>query len=540
MSKTATQSHGLQDAHRRFRRYASIVMWMLRDGLLRFRRRVILILSANLAGMGLQLSAFGLIFATARALERGATLTFMGLTFTPRESPAGLALIAVFSTALLAAAGVVIYFSRTRGIGLRRRYEEFCSKRVLLLASKLPLPTADVANRILAENGVSMIAHRHARTAGRVLWTLVNGSIPVGRAIIALVVMFAISWYWTLAVVCVMPVAGYLLYGVNVSAARASWRRDRRAAPASRAKRLAMQHLVSNAAPLSETDAVMGELFHKGKGRKMTDAFFERFVIRERAQLVSNLFAATAILAVLLVAGMEVFKGQLSWTALLAYLVALRIFLSSTRGVLGVLLQVSRFYPYLRRYCDFVQDARAAERTVRPEDASRHIKLDIPSLEGAGHGLTLRPGDRAWLWPADRVDRALAAWLQVYTVAGEGPLPGSYSFAAGTDDIARLAGQPHSAALIRAGDLPALAEADRESLSAKGSGRILVLATEDLPETCAPEEPVLLLNEAEPDCHGWCTAGWLKANQELQSKVKSLEKAGRHAVNDEEDDEDDM
>ena len=536
--KAAVAKHDpFQRAQYRLRRYFALIGWLIRDGALRFRRRVAMILTANVAGMGLQLAALGLIFALAHALERDTRLTIAMIDFSPRASPGGMIAVGGAAAALLVIASFLVYSARTQCVALRRRYDEFCSKRALLLGSRLPLPGADEANRILADNGLKAIANRQARLSGRVLWVLVNGMIPLGRALAALAVMAVISWFWTAVVVALAPIAGYVLYGVNVSAARASWRQVRLADRAALAKRRVMDRLQRSAHPLEEDDADVHGLYHRGEGSKAADSFYDRFLIRERAQLVTNLFTALAIFAVLLVGGSQGLRGEMSWTVFGAYLVALRFFLTNARSMVAIFVQVSRFYPYLRSYCDFVHDVRRAERELLREDVSRRVVLDLPAWGGGDKVLMLQPGDRAWLVSPARVNRALAARLQRATRPGERRLPASYGFVSERADSDHIREQAPAAIIMSARLFQEYDESERNALLAGFGEHVLVLVTATLQDLNNSPWPVILLNEDLPAEQGWCTAEWLLAHQDVWERLAARRAKRRGDTLDEEEED---
>ncbi len=508
-----------------------MLWWLGHDGVRRFHRRVAQLLLANAVGMGLQLAAFGLVFAYAHALERDRQWTWMGRAWVPRESPELLIAVALIAAICLVVAAGLVYRARTEIIHVRRRYEEFCRHRALLLASRLPFPSADLANRILAENGLPTIAYRQARLCGRALMIVLRGTFPAGRAVIAFAALFLIHWRWSLVVVLLLPVAAYVLYGVNVAAARASWRQERKARPAALAKRRLIGLIHRQTFTRTEADTLLRETHEQGSAGEAMDAFYARFLIRERAQWVANLFVAGALLVLLVIAGQTVFGGHMTWAIFLAYLFALRVFLLSSRNLVTTVVQISRMYPYLRSYADFVDDARRADRRMPAPECSRTVVIASPPLnqpEAQAAQLTLMPGQRVWWLTSRPVDRALAAQLQICLRPGDGAVS-AQSFFFGPDQPGTVGGTS-GGACVMPGD---------EVLKKNWAKGVLVGVSTELPAAIADNEPVLLLDSELPDGCGWAPAAWFRQHPDRWQPLVHAQCSASNAEGRMPDDEDD-
>src|SRR5918994_1182443 len=110
--------------------YARTAGWLIRDFFGAAGWQVLPVIGCGFAHIGLKFAAMGAIYLCVKALSE--------------EAP-----VAIPGVALLIGTAFFRYQVRRRSISLGREYEEYCARRIVLLASRLPHPRAAVASRIV-------------------------------------------------------------------------------------------------------------------------------------------------------------------------------------------------------------------------------------------------------------------------------------------------------------------------------------------------------------------------------------------------------
>ena len=86
--------------------------------------------------------------------------------------------------------------------------------------------------------------------------------------------------------------------------------------------------------------------------------FHQRRMVEDTMKVVNTSFAVVAILALFVYGAWAHGRGEnLSWTAIFAYLLALRFAIGAASQVTGTLASVSRFMPEFERYAHFIETA---------------------------------------------------------------------------------------------------------------------------------------------------------------------------------------
>jgi ABC-type multidrug transport system fused ATPase/permease subunit len=157
---------------------------------------------------------------------------------------------------------------------------------------------------------------------------------------------------------------GAVMHRINVAAAGASRVWERHGAALAGERRRLVRQALEVSTPLDHGDPALDEFFSRGAGRRYFDAFFRRHLMSVRTRLAVNVLLAVSMFALVFAAGRMLLAGSANWSGLVAYVAVLMMFVASLRHLSGILAQLSRLYPPIRRYVDFV---RAAEAASGPE-----------------------------------------------------------------------------------------------------------------------------------------------------------------------------
>lgn len=405
-------SRGCREAVRQWRRYRLALKWIIGDAARRYKKRMILVSGAGIAGAAAQGAAFGLALGYANALEVGRTFSLGGISAAPRQDLWLLYAVGGGVTlSLFAGVGLLYYFQRG-AVRLGKNYEAFCVRRTLALASHLPHPNAGTANERLESRYLERILN-DARLCGRVLRLLTNSVLAFVVAPAALVIMFVLNPFLSIIILVLALGGGASLYRVNVKSARASKKMEQLAPEASRQRRNAVDRALQSTVPISDQDPELMQLTSEGPSRRRLDAYADRLEAVEESGLVTGALAAAALGAILIVEGRVILQGSGSVSLLVAYVAVLRLFITNFMKLGRNVSSVSRFYPQIRRHFEFTDDAFPA-RTETVSRASFPIILHARCLEEgrAGEGNTeLGEGSSIGVVVPERVDRVLLSKL---------------------------------------------------------------------------------------------------------------------------------
>jgi len=396
--------------------YGAVAAWIWRDALLRYKKPIAKTVMASGAGLLCQLAALGIVFAYAKALESDKTITLLGYVFSARSSVTLLIAAALSGFLLLVMFAILDYVSTIDSIKLRRRYEEFCSKRVYVLTSRLPHPSSPKANRMLAEETLGNGVRKDARYCGRLLKFLLNAILPLGSIVVYTIALFYISVLFSSIIFLLLSISLIFLYKINTAAAQTSHLTERHASTASSEGRRLLRRTSESAAPINYTDKAMTYIFSDGAVGRYLDIFFSRFVIKGKSRLTINILTAFSMLSVILFAGTVLILGKWSWSIFIAYLVVLRYFLTSLGKIGSIMTQTSRIYPQIRRYYEFVSDAEKVTTEASVLSDGSTISLSIPSLVNEQEKVVLQTGKPTFLIHPGSVDRSLVSQLQIQTI----------------------------------------------------------------------------------------------------------------------------
>ncbi|MFP4120218.1 MAG: hypothetical protein ACLFWI_04235 [Coleofasciculus sp.] len=303
-------------------------------------------------GILLQVGAFGQVLYYARFLEQGKRLNFLHQNFDARSSVELFFVFVVSILFCLLFSSWLIYFSRSKIITLGRIYEEFCSKRILLILN-YSFATGILDEVTYDDKIFYRLATSDSRYCGRVLRIITNTFIPAITFAVNFLVLLYINFFLTLVVFILIAISLLFLYEVNVKGATNSHLMEQYARKAATEKRqiIARQQLV--ATPL--TAMSIERSFISGEQKQYLDAFEGKLQAVFKSEFVSNVFFAIIISVILVILGIFIFHKKAGWGELIVYLIALRYGLVNLRQVNKQLTSINRFYPQVRRYFHFVE-----------------------------------------------------------------------------------------------------------------------------------------------------------------------------------------
>ena len=557
-----------------FSRHKGIATWVWHDAICRFAKPVAKNVLASVTSLGCQVAAFGIVFFFARALEQNKIFSLFGYAFNSRSAGA-IIFVGLSAFFFFIVSSLLAYFAGVNSIQLRRHYGEFCFKRVLVFASRLPHPATSKANQMLARDELKGGLKLEAEYCGRFLRQLVEIILPAGSLVAYSVVLFSLSLFLSMVIFPLIIVTSIFLQKINSAAVQTTRDLKFYTKHASFKRRILLQRMSRSASPIEYSDRLMNDFFSNGKTRHYFDAFFRRFILAEKTRLVANILMSASILGVIIAATTGVMSKN--WSVVFGYLIALRAFSSSLSHLGSGVTLISRFFPHVETYYHFINAAQQVDTNVASWTGGNAVQLEVPSIMNGLETVVLKSDRPIFLLNPRPVDRILASQFQIKTIHEDADRPIRYWFAEKMDcqgctlreclglprslteseikrkladlfpnktlneilpvslDVPLGEGQQkeipsyalsamrlfagvysnHQVILLSDRDLARLNRIFPESLLDIISNRILICSYSKPPRASAENEESLVLIANGKELVGWCLLGWLDRNPEV-------------------------
>ncbi|MGH6899514.1 MAG: hypothetical protein ACREJ5_23680 [Geminicoccaceae bacterium] len=374
--------------------YAQTGSWLIGDFFKITRWKVLPVILCGAAYIGLKFAAMGVIYLCVQALSEESPIAIPGVDVLAPKSPEFVLLSVSVGMALLMATAFFRYQVRRRGIELGRQHEEYCARRIILLASRLPDPRAEVANRIIGAGSLNQYPG-YARRSGIVVRQLAQ-LLPTFASFVA--VSAALLWmdFWlTMSLAGLALLAVLAQYPANHRVASASRMMESTRRAAGRRYRALFRRLSRDPMPLAPSDGILDQLFRSGQVRDNIDSFTARATEAEQAALVSRISSSLLLGAALILLGIDIVQGERTWAAVAVYAAAVRFALSDFVSVCSLASGVTKHHAQIANHREFVVDALPCLGDARDdaEGISWPITLRVPGLHDPGRPLVVGRGD---------------------------------------------------------------------------------------------------------------------------------------------------
>ena len=407
--------------------YARTAGWLIRDFFGMARWQALPVIGCGFAHIGLKFAAMGAIYLCVKALSEDAPVAVPGMAFLSPKSPEFIVLSVGAGVALLIGTAFFRYQVRRRSISLGREYEEYCARRIVLLASRLPHPRAAVANRIVWAGSLRQYPG-YARVGGMAVRQL-SRLLPTFASFLA--VSLALLWMnagLTVTLAGLAAVAVLAQYPANHRVATASKVLEGTRRAAGRRYRALFRRLHCDPMPLAPDGGIVDQLFRSGQLRDNIDSVSARAAEAEQAALVSRVSSSVLLGAVLVLLGIDIVQDERTWAAVVTYAAAVRFGLSDFVSVCKIASSLTKYHAQITKHREFVIDALPCLRDARQEadEISWPIELRLAGLHDPDATLTLQRGDVLALVAPGRARYALPVLFEPVIGLREGD-QGRYS-----------------------------------------------------------------------------------------------------------------
>ncbi len=381
---------------------------------MRFRRESFLILFTGFFGVSFQILTIGVVLYYAKAMEKGASINVVFYEFNVRTSVVFLLMCGLVILFSLLLAAWLTYFSRTKSLALRRKYEELCSKRIFILFGSSFKVWTPFEQDFSCDKVISKLARRDARFCGRALWMLMDFVIPFVTFLVSIGALLYINSFLTFLIFFLIGISAIFLYKVSIMAAKNSSLMERFSKPANR-EYLQVIRRQKTIAVSSQEDELWLEnnFFSSGAPKKFLDAYMGRLKTLEYSHLISNILFAAAVFMILLILGEKtIFEGH-GWEKLIVYLLALRYMITNVKQINTKVTSINRFYPQLKRYFQFLDATirlQKKEKGIQPPKYSLLVSAN-PAMEGTLESFDIKEGNRISIISPIMLNRYTLAFL---------------------------------------------------------------------------------------------------------------------------------
>jgi hypothetical protein len=374
--------------------YGGTASWLIRDFFDVARWQVLPVIGCGFAHIGLKFAAMGAIYLCVSALSQGTSVAIPGLPFLSPKTPEFIIMSVGAGVALLIGTAFFRYQVRRRSISLGRHYEEYCARRIVLLASRLPHPRAGVANSIVRAGGLRPFPG-YARAGGMAARQLTQ-LLPAFASFVA--VALALLWMdagLTVLLAGLAAVAVLAQYPANHRVAAASKVLEGTRRAAGRRYRALFRRLHCDPVPLAPDGAIVDQLFRSGHVRDNIDSLSARAAEAEQAALVSRISSSLLLGAALVLLGIDIVEGERTWAEVVTYAAAVRFALSDFVSVSKIASSLTKYHAQIMKHREFVVDALPCLRSARQESAEINwpIELELGGLHDPDATLTMQRGD---------------------------------------------------------------------------------------------------------------------------------------------------
>ncbi len=309
----------------------------------------------SVAGIAIELGAVALVILYAQRLEQNGAVALGAQVFAARQSLTLLIGIAAVVLIALSIAAGLNYLSAMLMVTLRRRYEIFCSQRVLRLVASVSYTSwRSDPGTPLTEGFLMRLARRDARYVGRCMTSGLTTIVPLCTGALAIITLCMLHWPLTIALMVLTGLSLPLLGRINIHASRSSTVMEHAAAPASQQYRQVLDSICATSARHGPDDGALGSLQSSTAVQSFVGAYERRMRAPDRSNVVTKMLFAIGVFSIIVILGAQSIGAGGGWTILLFYFVAARYGLVAVQQIVSRIIAINRFYPQLRRYFEFV------------------------------------------------------------------------------------------------------------------------------------------------------------------------------------------
>lgn len=355
--------------------YAGAIRWLALRLWSSFRWRLVRVIAAAQAGVLVVGAGMSLSVRYAQGLENEDTLRFGDVTLTARDETTLTVVVALLLLVLLMGGALLFWAQRTIDTMAVELQHQVRMDVALAYGGELPQPT-DWRNEQAMWRGLWVLQTRDARRTSIVTRKLLRNTVHLGIAVAGVGALFYLEPGTTVFFLGVMLAALVAYYHANRMSVRATRRYEAVAPSTRRALHQLLRSVQTLPQPGLRREEFEDALGHEAVAEE-TGAFRDRFGAHVYTEFLGFAIMGIVLAGLIGFMGGEALAGNIPWTRLIVYLVALRITLSAVLAIFTTVAFFSRFYPSISRLNRFFSATNSS--TSRGEPLG-----ELPLRAGAG------------------------------------------------------------------------------------------------------------------------------------------------------------
>jgi len=336
------------------KRYTRIIYWLISDILSRYRNQVITAVLGGALAILVQGFIFVLLIKYAGLLNANETIEFVNLSI---ESRSQLAIFTVATTTLLSLifSGILLYIQHKIIISIGFSYEVDSIIRILSSLG-IKFQRAEEGSNIPPDDAtILQLARVDSMYLNRMTRIILLTPVTVFTFIISTILLIYLSPFLSSLIIPFLLITSVYMYRLNIRAAGMSIQYEKITPDAFADLRSVLEILKGNNNSLNFDTAPLVDALHTKNLSRWREFNKARILIPQEAQLLGNILLAICLTVILLYFGLQaMYSNSVNWGVLIGYLIALRFSLTSLKSFAGQFTSLNRFYPFLRRYFEFL------------------------------------------------------------------------------------------------------------------------------------------------------------------------------------------
>lgn len=329
-----------------------LLKWFWKDAILRYKNKVTLSLFYNFLYILFQYSSYGLLFFYLDLVEQKQKVAFYDFYIDLRWSAKLFLAVSMVIGLFFLLTGIFEFLSKRIMIKLAEKHEKFCEHRLLLKISKLKHPEQILDYPILDFKNLQKSGFKDCIKIGQLLRTLNPFVTSILNFILSFGFLLYLSPLFSIIFFVLLPLA-FILIRKNSSKIvdntilfegnRSDFIRRKKESLIKALKREENSYSISESG-LKQRDQefLMREYFK---------SFYGRFLTQAETLLITKILISICVFGTLVFAGYMIFYvGNLRWSFLIGFIVALRIFLNSLSSLSSIANKLSKNYNYVSNY----------------------------------------------------------------------------------------------------------------------------------------------------------------------------------------------
>lgn len=358
-----------------FKRQKYILSWFWKDAILPHQTDILKINILDLCAVASEVAAYGVIVLFVKALQTNEPVKIQQLHLELDVSANRLLWYATISATFFFLANAFFrYFSKKATFLLAKRYDKFCSLRLLMALRGQNGPGP--GNYSYA---VKKAIIKDSRVCGSMLKAAASFIIPLLKIIGSVAFMLYTNIWITLLVICLFPVALYFLQRLGSKTVRETQVKEKLLP-------LFIKQVVEKLQ--AHPESIPPELnrrqtrFHHSDIDAYYDAHYNTRIYANQNLLIIKLSIAGMTFLILMIVGNFILLTQIQWNVLITFAIAMQFFFRSLQGLAGITTQISGKIDYVRQYHSILHGVLNTPQDAAPALADDKLAYQIEE-EGA-------------------------------------------------------------------------------------------------------------------------------------------------------------